>query len=128
MKLAKVTLTVAMILLAILASGSVLARGHGGHSAGHHFSGHRHGGAHVRLGIVVGGPAFWYDPLPYYYYPPVVAIPSSPPVYIERSDEEAAPGQSQGYWYYCAEAQAYYPYVRQCAGEWQRVLPQPPPG
>ena len=111
----KTMLAWVVILLGIVASGSALA--HGG----------RHGG-HVRFGVFVGAPAFWYYPPPYYYYPPVVAVPSSPPAYIERGDAQAAPAQTQAYWYYCADAGAYYPYVKECPGGWQRVAPQPPPG
>lgn len=56
-----------------------------------------------------GGPA--------YYGPPVV---SAPPVYVEQ----AVPAP-QSYWYWCAEPQGYYPDVRECAGGWQAVAPQP---
>ena len=95
---------------------------------------HAHGG-HVHYSVVVGAPGFWpypyYAPYypPYYAYPAPVVVPQSPPVYVERGDEHAAaedPAQGQGYWYYCADAKAYYPYVKQCAGGWQRVVPQPP--
>ena len=30
------------------------------------------------------------------------------------------------YWYYCASPAGYYPYVRQCNGPWQPVVPQGP--
>jgi hypothetical protein len=109
-------LIVAVVLLSAVASGSALAHGQ------------------VRFGIVVGGPLYWpgYYPGPYYspyYYPPVVAVPASPPTYVEQGDEvaPAAPvqEQSRAYWYYCAESKAYYPYVKQCPGGWQRVAPQP---
>lgn len=120
MRFAKATLALALVLIGIMASGSALAHG------GHHHHGHHHR-SHVHFGFFVGAPAFWYYPPAYYYYPPVVAVPYSPPVYIERGDTRAAPEQSQGYWYYCPEARAYYPYVQQCAGGWQRVVPQPPP-
>jgi len=159
MKLLKATLTSVMILLIIVASESVLARGghsgggrsggghsagshsggghsignhsRGGHSAGNHsrgghFSGHRFAGPPLRFGVIVGAPAFFYYPPPPLYYPPVVAIPSSTPVYIEQGDAQSASGQADGYWYYCAEAQAYYPYVTECPQGWQRVTPQPP--
>lgn len=149
MKIAKATLTVLTILAAIMASGSALARGggHGGRSAGHfggshfggsHFSGRHFGGRHfgaprVNLGIVVGAPFGYYPPSYYYYppyYPPIVTAPSPPPVYIEQGSSQPAPAQSQGegYWYYCAESQAYYPYVKECAEGWKHVAPQPPPG
>lgn len=127
MKLAKLTLLA--ILLAAVINQPAWAYGHGG--------GHGHGGgARVHFGFFIGAPAvYWpYYPAPYYYpypyYPPVVTVPASPPVYVEQGDaqSQATPsGQSDGYWYYCADAKAYYPYVKQCAGGWQRVSPQPPP-
>ena len=137
MKIAKATLTVVTMLALIVASGSVLARGgsHGGGRSGGHFSGsHGFHGSHfasrARVGIFVGAPFGYYAP-PYYYYPPyyppIVAAPSAPPVYIEQGNLQPAPAQ-QGYWYYCAASQAYYPYVKECAEDWQLVSPQPPPG
>ena len=82
----------------------------------------------VRFGIGIGFPIFpapWYYPPPYYYPPPpVVVAPSPPPVYVERNEQAAAPAEH--YWYYCADSQAYYPYVKQCASPWQRHSPTPP--
>lgn len=76
----------------------------------------------------------WYYPGPYYYppynypYPPVVTVPATPPVYIERSQvAEPAPPASAS-WYYCANPQGYYPYVENCPGGWQAVAPRPPAG
>jgi hypothetical protein len=44
--------------------------------------------------------------------------------------QQQAPQQQQQqqshWWYFCPESRAYYPYVRECAGGWQRVAPQPP--
>ncbi len=142
----KLTSVLLAILLGAVASGSALARG--GHSFGRsgsptfhgsHFhssgrpgfgvahNGHFHG--HFRSGVVILGAPFFapfYYPYPYYYdYPPVAAMPYSSPNYIEQ--EGAAPEQSQGYWYYCANAKAYYPYVKECPGGWQRVMPQASP-
>lgn len=126
-----------LIMLGFVASGSALAgpRGHGGH---------------VRFGVFVGapigwgygfyGPSYYYNPYynpyysPYSYYPPAVAVPYSPPTYIEQGIPQAAPAPAQAspspasYWYYCAESKSYYPYVNQCPGGWQRVSPTPPPG
>ncbi len=70
----------------------------------------------------------WYYPWPWYYprygypYPPVVSVPATPPVYIERAqtDEPAAAS-----WYYCTNPQGYYPYVEKCPGGWQAVAPRP---
>lgn len=76
----------------------------------------------INLGVPVYPP---YYPYPYpVYAPPVVVVPAAPPpVYIERP---AAAVMEPGYWYYCNEAQAYYPHVQQCPGPWQKVAPQPP--
>jgi hypothetical protein len=123
MKLAKTMLVLAIALLGIVATASVSAGGRG------HYRGSR-----VHFGIFVGAPAYWHYPSPYYYYPPyypsyyppVAASPAAPTTYIERGDARAAPEQAQDYWYYCPEAQAYYPYVKQCAKGWQKVAPQPP--
>ena len=135
----------AAIALALMAgvTASSLAnaqhRGGGGHGGAWHGGGW-HGHSNVRFGLFVGGPALWY-PGPYYqpyyyppyypYYPPAAFAPMSPPVYVEQDPQAPAASPpsatAQGYWYYCAESQAYYPYVNQCAGQWQRVAPQPPP-
>ena len=76
------------------------------------------------------GPGYWgprygyaYPPV-YDYYPPAYVAPN-PPVYIER-DPPAAPA-APVWWYWCAEAKAYYPHVRECPGGWQRVPPQAVP-
>lgn len=96
---------------------------------------------HVRFGITIGpywgGP--WHYPPPVYYYPPyaapyyapVVVQPPAPQVYIEQPQVPAAPpapiaAAPVNYWYYCAAAKGYYPYVRECPSGWQRVLPEPP--
>ena len=83
----------------------------------------RHGGGRSRahVGVVIGAPLLWpYYPGPY-YYPPVIAMPSSPPVYIEQE-----PVLAQQYWYFCRNPQGYYPYVKQCLSGWLQVVPQPP--
>lgn len=119
----KIIFALTVVLLGITASMPALAHGGGRH----------HRGSNVHFGVFVGAPAFWYYPRPYYYYPPpyyyhpqVVTAPAAPTTYIERGDANVPQEQAQGYWYYCPEAKAYYPYVKQCAGGWQRVAPQPP--
>jgi hypothetical protein len=125
MKLVKYALLL-ILLLGSIAAGSAWADR--GHFRGHHRS-------YSHFGLVIGVPLAWpgyyrpyYSPYypPYYYDPPVVAVPSSPPVYIERADAGAAPAQSN-YWYYCDNPQGYYPYVKECPAGWQKVVPQPPP-
>ena len=88
---------------------------------GHGHGGHGHRGPRVfispRVVVPFGvyGRPYW-EPYP---YPPVVMAPP-PQVYVEPTP---LPPQ---YWYYCDAAQAYYPYVQQCPGEWRPVLPTPP--
>lgn len=107
----------------LLAAGSALA------------DGRHHRGSSV--GIYVG-PGFWGPPIyrPYYprpyYYPgpyydaPIIVQPAPPPVYIEQSNVITESTQeSTNYWYYCRESKSYYPYVKDCKGEWQKVLPTP---
>ena len=145
-RLLKATLGLVAVLVGVTASGSALAgrgrSGHGGHSGGFARSGpvgHFHHAA--RVGVFIGFPVFapwysYYSPYyyppynypPYYYdYPPAYAAPSSPPVYIEPGPGSAGPAQQPTYWYYCSASNAYYPYVSECPGGWQRVAPQPPP-
>jgi len=133
--------TFALLAVALLAmAASVPALAGGGYHGGYY------GYPRVSLGFAFVGPGYWgypgwgypgwgypgwdyagyYYPPPYYYYPQAAAMPAEPTAYIERSDAYSPPQQSQGYWYYCAEAKAYYPYVKQCAGGWQRVSPTPP--
>jgi hypothetical protein len=93
------------------------------------------------VGVYVGPGAYWgpayprpyYYPWPYiygdpFYTPaPVVVVPSTPQVYIEQSDVAAEPVENaaQQYWYFCKGSSKYYPYVKECPGGWQKVLPQP---
>lgn len=104
--------------------------------------GHRHGGR-THFGLFIGAPLYWNWPSPYYAYPPsyayppyygypgyyayppAVTVPSSPPVYVERDDDDVAPSRDRGYWYYCDRPDGYYPYVKECPGGWERVAPTP---
>lgn len=117
MKWLKPALLLVLVLSGTIVSDAAMARGH------------------FRLGVYVGGPVFWpgygpyyYPPYypPYYpaYYPPVVVTPPAAPVYIEQGAAQAAPAQDS-WWYYCNDAKAYYPYVKECPTGWQRVAPQP---
>lgn len=113
------------------AQATVMVRGgHGGH--GWHGGGGWHGGWHGRssFGVTIGGPLYWpsypsypsysYYPPAYYYNPPPVVVvpPATPPTYIEQ-------GNPDQYWYFCADPQGYYPYVKECPRGWQQVAPQP---
>lgn len=90
----------------------------------------------VEFGFHFGAPwgYGWYYPYGYWprvYVPPVIApvvvTPPQPPVYVEQpAVHPAVPTLEPGYWYYCDEVQAYYPYVKQCPGAWRKVVPRPP--
>jgi len=68
-------------------------------------------------------PPYYYSP--YYYPPSVVTVPTEPPVYIEREAVAEPMPQTSASWYYCADPQGYYPYVKACPGGWQAVAPLP---
>lgn len=114
---------------AFAAGGRGGSGGHGGGGHGWHGGG-SHGHSHVSVGLWWGGYGYPYYPYSYapYYWPyynaPYGYAPSaaSAPVYVERG---GAPPQS-GSWYYCQQMNGYYPYVRECPGEWTPVPMQPP--
>lgn len=123
------------ILVAVAISPLASARGHGGgHPRSHWDGGHRnfggfYGGFYGPGFGFYSGPAFgygWRQPYyqPYYYAPPPVITvqPVTPPVYIEQNQQPLP----NNYWYYCRNPEGYYPYVKQCQGQWQQVAPQPP--
>lgn len=113
---------------AAIALISTAAWSDGGRRGFHHH--HYTHGSRLHLGFVFGGP-LWYPapvyPYPYYYYPypPAIVVPPAPRVYIERDDRVAQESREPGYWYYCRESNAYYPYVKECAGPWERVPARP---
>jgi hypothetical protein len=87
-------------------------------------------------GDFVFGPGWWGGPYPYYPYyweapypysygrPPV--IQQQQPVYQEpapRTEQQ----QQDYYWYYCPDPPGYYPYIKQCAKGWLKVVPSAPP-
>ena len=129
MRFANAILLLVVLLLGAAAMDSTFAQhrgygGYGGHRGHGWYGGHGH--ANYGFGIYLGGP--WYYPAAPYYYPPAVAAPSYPTEYVERDSLAAAPQRADPYWYFCPESNAYFPYVRQCTGGWQRVAPQPPAG
>lgn len=124
----------ALLTLGIAWATPVSAQGHG-HGHGHHYQGPR-----VSLSF---GPYFGpWGYSPYFYDPffysrrwndrPIVIEQAAPQVYVEQPQmySQAAPmaqAVPNNYWYFCEAAQAYWPYVKECPGGWQRVVPQPPP-
>ena len=82
------------------------------HGSWHH--GHHHG----RIGWWwIVGPSWYFYPGPVYPYP----NPYVPPVVVvsERVVDDT------DYWYYCEEADDYYPYVEECAGKWIPIPVEP---
>ena len=138
MRQLKPVLIVIALAMALLASGSAFAdrySGSGGHKGGYYRDGGHYGGyygSYYRGGtsLAIGWPYWgpsWYYPSYYYpYYAPVDEVPSTPPVYIERS-EPADDSTPSGIWYYCPDSKTYYPYVMECPGSWQTVPAQPSP-
>lgn len=123
MKIVKTTLLLAALASAVISTPVFAGGGRGHHFRGHHHNFHRHSRAHI--GVFIGAPlvfAPWYYSR--YYYPPAVVVHTPPPVYVERGQAGAA--DDAQYWYYCRESDTYYPYVKECAGPWQKVVPQPP--
>jgi len=137
MRSLKPTLLVIALALPLLVSNTATAdrySGGGGHKGGYYWGGGHYGGyygGYYRggLGISIGGPFWgpsWYYPSYYYpYYAPAVEVPSTPPVYIERS-EPADDSTLSDVWYYCPESKTYYPYVEECPDGWQTVPAEPP--
>ena len=80
----------------------------------------RHGG---RLGwwwIVAG--AWYFYPEPVYPYPD----PYTPPVVVTQSPLQPAEPPPAQFWYFCAAANGYYPYVSSCPSGWETVPATPP--
>jgi hypothetical protein len=116
-------------------------RGYPNH--GHDYHGNNHSSYGVVIGVPFGFPGYYgyggygYPYRPYWAYPPyyppypvyapgVVAVPSPPVTYIQNGGvQQGGADATSGWWYYCSAAQAYYPYVKECPGGWQRVAPQP---
>jgi hypothetical protein len=126
----------AAVLCILLMNNSAWPHGHGGGFGGHYGGGYgRHYGG--GLGGFALGYGLGYGPFGGYglyggyggyggygyAYPPVIAVPSTPPVYIQRN---VVPPPEPNYWYYCRSAQGYYPYIQECPGGWEKVAPPPP--
>ena len=125
MKTLRILLALALVLTSAFAAQSALAGGRHGHSR-----------VSVGIGFGFGGwgyPAYGWGGYPYYgygyggypYYAAPVVVQQQPTVYVEQPAAQQSAQPPQGYWYYCQDARAYYPYVKECPAGWQRVAPQP---
>lgn len=72
-------------------------------------------GPRARVGVWIGGPFWW----PGYWGPMVIERP----VIVQQPAEPLVvqPAQQAHLWYYCRDAQMYYPYVSTCPSPWQEV-------
>ena len=123
------------LVVALLAGPTLPAVAAGGGGGGFHGGGFQgghgfHGGPRVFIGGGFGwwgwpgwwGPGWW-GAYPYYASPSVV-VQQAPTPYIQQ--DPSSPSTPQ-YWYYCQNAGAYYPYVKDCPGGWMQVVPSPAP-
>ncbi|MBI3635237.1 MAG: hypothetical protein HY216_03320 [Candidatus Rokubacteria bacterium] len=94
----------AMVLLLASAPPAQAWGGYGGH---HGYGGHYGYGGH----------------LTYRYSYPYRSYASSAPDVDKQQPTVYV--QQQFYWYYCEDANAYYPYVKECPRGWSKVVPSP---
>ena len=128
-------LALALLLAGALAAPPADAGGRHGHHRGHGHHGHHH--SRISLSFAIGAPlaagVFWNFAHPHVQYHPVytaprvIVVPAVPVTYIEQGVAPAPIADAQAWWYWCAGANAYHPYVSECPGGWQRVAPQAPP-
>lgn len=109
------TILLAALIAMLSASPSYADGSRGGHGGGH---GGRWNGAWI-VPALIGG-ALIYD----LARPQTVYIEPAP-IYVQPAPAYAPP--SVQYWYFCAPANAYYPYVTSCPSAWQAIPATPPP-
>jgi hypothetical protein len=131
-----------ILLILFFALATALPAQAGGSRGGYHGGNnyHHNGGTRWVVGVNVGYPGWgwpyygfspwaypYYPYYPYYpaYYPAPVVVQQQPTTYVEQPAPQAQQQAPTGFWYYCADQGAYYPYIRECPAGWQRVAPQP---
>jgi hypothetical protein len=138
----------------VMAAGGWHGGGHGvgGHwGGGWHGGGYWRGGwgwgwpifgLGVAAGALLSYPYYYQPYYPYYPYDPSYAYAPtySPSPRVIVREREPAYADERVYsepararysargdtWYYCKKSNAYYPYVRRCAGGWKKVPAVPP--
>jgi hypothetical protein len=73
-------------------------------------------------------PSYYY--WPYYSYPPFyysepLAVPTSPPAYIEQGGTAITNPLESNAWQFCPDPEGYYPHVKECPSGWKQADPQP---
>jgi hypothetical protein len=120
----------AVVSLGALPPTHAYARGGGGfHGYGGGYPGVGFPMAPFSAGLLFGAalaPLLFQPPPPYCYAPPYYAPPAAvpAPVYVPPYPGQAVP-QVPAYWYFCASAQLYHPYVQACPEGWQQIPRQP---
>lgn len=97
-----------------------------GHSGGHGRGGDD-GDNGGNGGVIIGMPS---SPGPDYPYPPGPYPKSGAPLpapSAEPAAQSSGSTQSWPVWYYCDQPNGYYPYVKVCGRDWQRLPVMPPP-
>jgi len=56
-----------------------------------------------------------------------VSTRTRPGVLAQQGQPVPPPSSASSFWYYCADAKMYYPYVRQCPTGWLKVVPKTGP-
>lgn len=102
----------AMVLLLGSAPPVQACGGYGGHYG---YGGHHRYGFHRGYGFHHGFGG--------YYRYPYGSYPFSAPTVREHQPTVHVPRQF--YWYYCEDANAYYPHVQQSPRGWSKVVPSP---
>ncbi len=122
--------------LTILSISSAYADGGRGHDRGHDRGWGRGDswgwGNNWVVPALIGG-AIIYDlsrpqtvyvqPAPVYTQPEIIYVQPAPPYSSSYAYSDTPP--SAAFWYFCADANAYYPYVTSCSSGWQAVPATP---
>lgn len=120
-----------MLVSAFGTSSAWADHGHFRGHAGSPYYGHYYG---PRIGLYLDPWPLYYPGPAYYAYPQRVisVMPAAPTVYVEQGSPAIEPAAQQNRpaaqsndWFYCHNPDGYYPYVKTCSGEWQRVPSQP---
>ena len=127
MKFIKISLAAFFLIYSSLFS--IRAWSHGGsHGGSYGFRGGYgsfHGGGYI--GMYANPYLYGYPYYNYSYNPSQTIIVPSSPTYVEQNTLiEDSPEHPAEYWYYCTSPEGYYPYVKECSTDWQKVNPTPP--
>ena len=95
---------------------------HGGHHGGGGGQGGGQGGSGGDGGVIIGFPSGSDAP-----YPPGPYPRTGPAKPSGAASDAAATPPPWPVWYYCDQPGGYYPYVRICNHDWQRLPVMPPP-